>query len=82
MLPNADKPWAKNLARAVILVTVMAAIILAYYLYDQGMLYIPEVTIILLLLLAILPPNLAILYRKRHPIDPSTKIDHTSPHPR
>jgi hypothetical protein len=64
MLPGEQKPWAKSMARAVIGVSILAAILGAWYLYDIGQLYIPEVTGILLLLLTIIPPNLAILYGK------------------
>jgi hypothetical protein len=62
MLPGEHKPWAKPLARAVIGVSILAAIVGAWYLYDIGELYIPEITGILLLLLTIIPPNLAILH--------------------
>jgi hypothetical protein len=61
MLPGEHKPWAKPLARAVIGVSILAAIVGAWYLYDIGELYIPEVTGILLLLLTIIPPNVAVL---------------------
>jgi hypothetical protein len=81
MLPCEPKPWQKGLARSVIVVTIIAAIFLAYYLHDRGMLYIPEVTIILLLLLAILPPNISVLRRKQTP-DAPHNLDGTHPHTR
>lgn len=65
MLPFDNRPWARSLARAVILLSVLAAVLGAYYLYDADELHIPEVTGIVLLLLTILPPNVAILYRRR-----------------
>jgi hypothetical protein len=64
MLPGEHKPWAKPLARAVIGVSILAAIVGAWYLYSIGELYIPEITGILLLLLTIIPPNVAILHNK------------------
>ena len=64
MLPFDNRPWARSAARAVITLSLLAAIAGAYYLYDSDELHIPEVTGILLLLLTILPPNIAILLRK------------------
>lgn len=64
MLPCQSSTWPKGVARAIILFALIAAVATAYYLHDQHLLYIPEITILLLLLLAILPPNIAILRRK------------------
>jgi len=64
MLPLDNRPWAKPVASIVIAVAFLAAIAGAYYLNDNGELHIPEVTGILLLLLAIVPPNLAVLAKK------------------
>ena len=64
MLPFDNRPWAKPLARAVICLSVIAAIAEAYYLYSQEELHISEVAIIVLLLLTIIPPNVAIVMRK------------------
>ncbi len=61
MLPCDDKPWAKPLARVVIGLSIVAAIIGAWYLYSIQQLYIPEITAIVLLLLTVIPPNVAIL---------------------
>jgi hypothetical protein len=62
MLPNAQKPWAKKLATAVIGVTIVGLIVLAYILKTHDMLHISEIVGIFLLFLTIVPPNLAVLY--------------------
>jgi len=62
MLPNDRKPWAKTLARTVIVVTLVALGVLAYFLHDHDSLHIPEIVGILLLFLTIVPPNLAVIY--------------------
>jgi hypothetical protein len=62
MLPNDKKPWAKTLARTVIGVTLAGLAALAYYLQDHGSLHISEIVGIFLLFLAIVPPNLAVIY--------------------
>jgi hypothetical protein len=64
MLPFDRKPWAKTLAGIVVTVSFVAAVGLAFFFYDNGELHIPEVVGILLLLLTIVPPNVAILSRK------------------
>lgn len=76
MLPGQHKPWAKPLARTVIGVSILAAIIGAWYLHDIGQLYIPEVTGILLLLLTIIPPNVAVLREKTAA---PARLDHPEP---
>lgn len=63
MLPFDNRPWAKTLAGTVIALSVIAAIAGSYFLYSLDQLHIPEVTGIVLLLLTILPPNIAILHR-------------------
>jgi hypothetical protein len=63
MLPFDNRPWARTVAGTVIGLSVVAAVAGAYYLYTLDQLHIPEVTGIILLLLTILPPNIAILYR-------------------
>jgi len=62
MLPHAQKPWAKTLARVVICVTLVALAFLAYFLKTHNSLHIPEIVGIFLLFLAIVPPNLAVIY--------------------
>jgi hypothetical protein len=69
MLPFDNRPWAKAVARTVIALSIVAAIAGAYYLFTLDELHIPEVTGIILLLLTILPPNLAIVYRAQTPPD-------------
>ncbi|MGD0445128.1 MAG: hypothetical protein ABSA39_14435 [Edaphobacter sp.] len=61
-LPNADKPWAKTVARVVVCATILGLVILAYLLKTHNSLHIPEVVGLFLLFLTIVPPNLAILY--------------------
>jgi hypothetical protein len=79
MLPGEHKPWAKPLARAVIGVSIFAAIVGAWYLHDIGQLYIPEITGILLLLLTIIPPNVALLNAKTE-ISPKKPAPLKQPH--
>ena len=62
MLPNDHKPWAKTVARIAICFTIVALIVLAFILKTYNNLHVPEVVGLLLLLLTIVPPNLAILY--------------------
>ena len=62
MLPHDDKPWAKPLARTVIVLTLVALGILSYYLESHNQLHIPEIVGVFLLFLTIVPPNLAVLY--------------------
>jgi hypothetical protein len=61
-LPNAHKPWAKPVARVVVLATIIGLAVLAYFLKTHNSLRIPEIVGIFLLFLTIVPPNLAILY--------------------
>jgi hypothetical protein len=62
MLPNDHKPWAKTVARIVICFTIVALVVLAFILKSYNTLRIPEVVGLVLLFLAVVPPNLAILY--------------------
>jgi uncharacterized membrane protein YfcA len=80
MLPGEHKPWAKPLARTVIGVSILAAIVGAWYLYDIGELYIPEITGILLLLLTIIPPNVSVL-RAKTEVSPKQSAPLKHPHP-
>ncbi len=80
MLPFDYRPWARPLARTVIGLSVLAAIAGAYLLYDMDELHIPEVVGILLLLLTIIPPNLAIVLRKSPP--DASSIGHPRLHTR
>jgi len=82
MLPFDNRPWAKALAATVIGLSVLAAVLAAYYLNDTDQLHIPEVAIIVLLLLTILPPNLAIVLRKRATSEGSSAMNHARLHSR
>jgi hypothetical protein len=62
MLPGDQKPWAKTVARIVICTTILGLIVLAFVLKSYNTLRIPEIVGIFLLFLAIVPPNLAVLY--------------------
>jgi hypothetical protein len=62
MLPGDQKPWAKTVARIVICTTILGLIVLAFVLQSYNTLHIPEMVGIFLLFLAIVPPNLAVLY--------------------
>jgi hypothetical protein len=75
MLPFDNRPWAKAVARTVIGLSVLAAIAGAYYLNSEDQLHIPEVTGIFLLLLTILPPNIAIVLRKNEPREEAAAIN-------
>jgi hypothetical protein len=81
MLPGDDRPWAKPLARVVIALSVVATILGAWYLYSIHQLYIPEVTGLVLLLLVIIPPNLAILHEKPRS-QPKPPVSLNRPQPR
>ncbi len=73
MLPFDNKPWAKQVAAAVIVFTVAGLICLGLYLAHIHQLRIPESVGIFLLFLTIVPPNLAVLNRK-----PKAKTDASS----
>lgn len=62
MLPGDQKPWAKTVARIVVYSTVLALAFLAYFLESRDSLHVPEIVGIILLFLAIVPPNLAVIY--------------------
>jgi hypothetical protein len=64
MLPFDNRPWAKPLARTVVVLSFIGAALAAYYCYITDQLHISEIAIIGLLLLTIVPPNLAIVLRK------------------
>ena len=64
MLPFDNKPWAKRVARMVIVVTLVAAVGVPFVLHSRGTLDLPMIVGIVLLVLAIVPPNVAVLRRK------------------
>jgi len=78
MLPFDTKPWAKQVATIVVTLSVIAAVVAAYYLHDMKMLHIPETLILVLLLLTIVPPNLAIIRRKRIADEAASEAKHTA----
>ncbi|MDE3103604.1 MAG: hypothetical protein KGK08_00375 [Acidobacteriota bacterium] len=67
MVVFADKPWAKQAAITVIVVALSVAAALLIIRANQGALDPPEIAIVALLLLAIIPPNIAILRAKPSP---------------
>jgi len=80
MLPGEHKPWAKPLARVVIGGSILGTIVGGWYLYDIGQLYIPEITGLLLLLLILIPPNVAVL-RAKTEAPPKKPVPLKQPHP-
>ncbi len=64
MLPFDRRPWAKSLARFVILLTVAAVVVYAVAITRARPLDTAEKVILALLLIAVIPPNVAILRRK------------------
>jgi Mg2+/Co2+ transporter CorB len=64
MLPFENRPWAKTMARIVICTTLIALAGLGYFLHSHNALRIPEIVFIILVILTIIPPNLAVLYPK------------------
>jgi hypothetical protein len=61
-LPSADKPWAKPVARIVVIATIIGLPCLAVFLKIHNTLHISEIVGIFLLFLTIVPPNLAVIY--------------------
>jgi uncharacterized membrane protein YhaH (DUF805 family) len=82
MLPFDNRPWAKALARTVIVLSVIAAALGVYYCQATDQLHISEVAIIGLLLLTILPPNIAIVVRKTEAGDEPGAMSHPQLHTR
>ena len=64
MLPFDKRPWAKQLAATVIVVTLIAAICVPIILHQRKALDPPIIVGIVLLLLAIIPPNIVVLRRR------------------
>jgi len=65
MLPFDQRPWAKQVAAVIIVLSLVAAIWVPVYLHHRKALDPPIVVGIVLLLLAIVPPNFVILRRHR-----------------
>jgi hypothetical protein len=66
MLPFDQRPWAKQVAATVIVVTLLAAVCVPIILHERKALDLPIIVGIVLLVLAIVPPNVVILRRRRH----------------
>jgi hypothetical protein len=67
MLPFDHRPWAKHLAATVILITLVAAVLIPIYLHRHHILDTGAIVAVLLILLAAIPPNIAILMHKCTP---------------
>jgi hypothetical protein len=65
MLPFDKKPWARPVAATVIALTLIAAVCVPIILHYRKALDPPIVVTIILLLFAIIPPNIAILRQHR-----------------
>ena len=63
MLPFDQRPWAKVVARWVIGLTVLGTILYVYHVKQQRSLDWGERAIVVLLLLTVIPPNVAIIRR-------------------
>ena len=63
MLPFDKQPWARSVATTVVLAASIGVAALALFLHSRNELHIPEVAIIILTLLLLLPPNIAIIRR-------------------
>ncbi|MDP9038341.1 MAG: hypothetical protein M3O02_03580 [Acidobacteriota bacterium] len=75
MLPFEQRPWARQVAGLVIVITLVAAVLAPIYLHHIRHLDPPMIVLIALLVLAIVPPNVLILRRRRanrptHPARP------------
>jgi len=64
MLPFDKKPWAKTLAKVVIAATILGIAAAAFYLHSLGPLDTGETLAFFLLALAIIPTNLAVIFKK------------------
>jgi hypothetical protein len=65
MLPFDQKPWAKQVAALVIVVTLLGAAGTAFYLHATKGLDTGAIVAIFLIVLALVPPNVVILRRRR-----------------
>jgi hypothetical protein len=72
MLPFDQRPWARQLAAIVIVVTLIAAVCVPIVLHRLKALDPPIIVGIVLLLLAIIPPNIVVLRhgRRNAPANP------------
>ena len=70
MLPFDRRPWARTLARVVILITIVAEIGTFLWLRHYGPLDTGEILALALVLVGVIPPNVHIIRRK-----PGEKLD-------
>ncbi len=78
MLPFDNRPWAKPLAATVIVITIIAAVLAPFYLRHIRHMDPPMAVLIVLLVLAIVPPNLLILRRRDTPNPDNHRPAHDS----
>lgn len=66
MLPFANRPWAKYVSATVICLSLIAAVVAPLYLRHIRHLDPPMAVLIVLLVLAIVPPNYVVWRRHQH----------------
>ena len=64
MLPFDRRPWARKLARAVIVFTIVAEIVAFVWLRHYGPLDAGEILAMALVLIGVIPPNVHIIRRR------------------
>jgi hypothetical protein len=77
MLPYDNRPWARTLAKIVVISSTCLLIALGFFLHSIGQMRISEYVGLLILFLIIVPPNLAVIYRKR---EGSAKLSQPTKH--
>ena len=65
MLPFENRPWARPVATLIIVLTLIAAVVAPIVLHQRKALDVPIVVGIVLLVLAIVPPNIMVLRHRR-----------------
>ncbi|RXH58727.1 hypothetical protein [Granulicella sibirica] len=75
MLPFDQRTWAPQLAMAVIAITLLGEVIAIQILRSYGPLDTAEITALVLILIAVVPPNIHIIRRKSHPHLPLQKTN-------
>lgn len=70
MLPYDNRPWARTLAKFIVGISTCGLVALGLFLHHIGQLRISGYVALLILFLTIVPPNLAIVYRKRSHANP------------
>lgn len=80
-LPFDNRPWAKRIAKLVIVATLLLEAGVIYWLSQYGPLDIPEILALVLFLIAVIPPSLHIIRGKSyfaHESD-SASVSHVNP---